>query len=74
MVGKISFASISQNCTRGNRYAGYGVAGFAGKLSIVIDDFGYRPQTENQVLALPATISLPSFQCAPRPRNGDQSA
>ncbi|HGO4303662.1 TPA: divergent polysaccharide deacetylase family protein, partial [Klebsiella pneumoniae] len=26
---------------------------FAGKLSIVIDDFGYRPQTENQVLALP---------------------
>ncbi|MBF8043958.1 divergent polysaccharide deacetylase family protein, partial [Klebsiella pneumoniae] len=31
---------------------------FAGKLSIVIDDFGYRPQTENQVLALPATISV----------------
>ena len=31
---------------------------FAGKLSIVIDDFGYRPQTENQVLALPSTISV----------------
>ncbi|HAS9887019.1 TPA: divergent polysaccharide deacetylase family protein, partial [Salmonella enterica] len=23
---------------------------FAGKLAIVIDDFGYRPHTENQVL------------------------
>jgi polysaccharide deacetylase 2 family uncharacterized protein YibQ len=34
------------------------VDGSAGKLSIVIDDFGYRPQTENQVLALPSTISV----------------
>ncbi|EQA9562014.1 divergent polysaccharide deacetylase family protein [Klebsiella oxytoca] len=38
---------------------------FAGKLSIVIDDFGYRPQTENQVLALPATISVAVLPNAP---------
>ncbi|MEY7888995.1 divergent polysaccharide deacetylase family protein, partial [Escherichia coli] len=25
----------------------------AGKLAIVIDDFGYRPHNENQVLAMP---------------------
>ena len=30
----------------------------AGKLSIVIDDFGYRPQQENQVLQMPAAISV----------------
>lgn len=30
----------------------------AGKLSIVIDDFGYRPQLENQLLALPPTIAV----------------
>ena len=38
---------------------------FAGKLSIVIDDFGYRPQTENQVLALPETISVAVLPNAP---------
>ncbi|XNM45751.1 divergent polysaccharide deacetylase family protein [Escherichia coli] len=26
----------------------------AGKLAIVIDDFGYRPHNENQVLAMPS--------------------
>ncbi|WP_165926679.1 divergent polysaccharide deacetylase family protein [Raoultella planticola] len=41
---------------------------FAGKLSIVIDDFGYRPQTENQVLALPATISVAVLPNAPHAR------
>ncbi|WP_039057932.1 divergent polysaccharide deacetylase family protein [Enterobacter sp. Bisph1] len=30
----------------------------AGKLAIVIDDFGYRPQTENQVLAMPPAVSV----------------
>ena len=30
----------------------------AGKLAIVIDDFGYRPHQENQVLALPNTVSV----------------
>ncbi|SFU11554.1 hypothetical protein SAMN05192562_105138 [Kosakonia arachidis] len=30
----------------------------AGKLAIVIDDFGYRPQTENQVLAMPQAVSV----------------
>ena len=31
---------------------------FGGKLAIVIDDFGYRPQTENQVLAMPQAVSV----------------
>ncbi|WP_342323061.1 divergent polysaccharide deacetylase family protein [Kosakonia sp. BYX6] len=31
---------------------------FAGKLAIVIDDFGYRPQAENQVLAMPKAVSV----------------
>lgn len=31
---------------------------YAGKLAIVIDDFGYRPHTENQVLAMPSAISV----------------
>lgn len=30
----------------------------AGKLSIVIDDFGYRPKEENQVLQMPKNISV----------------
>lgn len=41
---------------------------FAGKLAIVIDDFGYRPQTENQVLALPATLSVAVLPNAPHAR------
>ena len=40
----------------------------AGKLSIVIDDFGYRPQTENQVLALPPTVSVAVLPNAPHAR------
>lgn len=68
MVGKISFASISRNCSCRSRFAGSGGAAFAGKLSIVIDDFGYRPQTENQVLALPATISVAVLPNAPHAR------
>lgn len=30
----------------------------AGKLAIVIDDFGYRPKEENQVLKMPAAVSV----------------
>lgn len=41
---------------------------FAGKLAIVIDDVGYRPQTENQVLAMPATISVAVLPNAPHAR------
>ncbi|MFU0923228.1 divergent polysaccharide deacetylase family protein [Kluyvera sichuanensis] len=41
---------------------------YAGKLSIVIDDFGYRPQTENQVLAMPSTISVAVLPNAPHAR------
>lgn len=41
---------------------------FAGKLAIVIDDFGYRPQTENQVLAMPSTISVAVLPNAPHTR------
>ncbi|WP_312951418.1 divergent polysaccharide deacetylase family protein [Superficieibacter sp.] len=41
---------------------------YAGKLAIVIDDFGYRPQTENQVLALPSAISVAVLPNAPHAR------
>ncbi|WP_437889129.1 divergent polysaccharide deacetylase family protein [Phytobacter sp. V91] len=41
---------------------------FAGKLAIVIDDFGYRPQTENQVLAMPAALSVAVLPNAPHAR------
>ncbi|HFZ8994756.1 TPA: divergent polysaccharide deacetylase family protein [Citrobacter freundii] len=37
----------------------------AGKLAIVIDDFGYRPHNENQVLAMPAAISVAVLPNAP---------
>ncbi|HAT3917040.1 MULTISPECIES: divergent polysaccharide deacetylase family protein [Enterobacteriaceae] len=42
--------------------------GYAGKLAIVIDDFGYRPQQENQVLAMPSTISVAVLPNAPHAR------
>lgn len=38
---------------------------YAGKLSIVIDDFGYRPAQENQVLQMPAAISVAVLPNAP---------
>ncbi|MFZ4220382.1 divergent polysaccharide deacetylase family protein [Enterobacter ludwigii] len=41
---------------------------YAGKLAIVIDDFGYRPHTENQVLAMPAAISVAVLPNAPHAR------
>ena len=41
---------------------------YAGKLSIVIDDFGYRPHQENQVLALPSAISVAVLPNAPHAR------
>lgn len=41
---------------------------FAGKLAIVIDDFGYRPQTENQILELPPNISVAVLPNAPHAR------
>ncbi|WP_213992547.1 divergent polysaccharide deacetylase family protein [Sodalis sp. dw_96] len=37
----------------------------AGRLSIVIDDFGYRPQNENQVLTMPTAISIAVLPNAP---------
>lgn len=40
----------------------------AGKLAIVIDDFGYRPRTENQVLAMPAALSVAVLPNAPHAR------
>ena len=40
----------------------------AGKLAIVIDDFGYRPQTENQILAMPPAISVAVLPNAPHAR------
>ena len=41
---------------------------WAGKLSIVIDDFGYRPQQENLVLALPTNVSVAVLPNAPHSR------
>lgn len=41
---------------------------FAGKLAIVIDDFGYRPHTENQVLAMPSALSVAVLPNAPHAR------
>lgn len=40
----------------------------AGKLAIVIDDFGYRPSQENQVLALSPNISIAVLPNAPHAR------
>lgn len=37
----------------------------AGKLSIVIDDFGYRPHEENAVLQMPTAISIAVLPNAP---------
>lgn len=46
----------------------FAAPGYAGKLSIVIDDFGYRPHQENQVLAMPAAISVAVLPNAPHAR------
>ena len=40
----------------------------AGKLAIVIDDFGYRPQQENLVLQMPHAISVAVLPTAPHAR------
>ncbi len=41
------------------------VPAHAGKLALVIDDFGYRPQQEKQVIALPAPVSVAVLPNAP---------
>lgn len=38
---------------------------FAGKLALVIDDFGYRPHDENQVLTMPTAVSISVLPNAP---------
>lgn len=40
----------------------------AGRLAIVIDDFGYRPHNENQILALPVPVSVSVLPNAPHAR------
>ncbi len=40
----------------------------AAKLAIVIDDFGYRPHQENQVIALPTQVSVAVLPNAPHAR------
>ncbi|MCG8708339.1 divergent polysaccharide deacetylase family protein [Brenneria sp. 4F2] len=40
----------------------------AAKLSIVIDDFGYRPHNENQILTMPTAISVAVLPNAPYAR------
>ncbi|MFP1756715.1 divergent polysaccharide deacetylase family protein [Lonsdalea quercina] len=44
------------------------VPAWAGKLSIVIDDFGYRLHDERQVLAMPTAISVAVLPNAPNAR------
>jgi len=44
-------------------------AAHAGKLAIVIDDFGYRPAEENKVLQMPAAISVAVLPDAPGARS-----
>lgn len=44
------------------------VPSYAGQLAIVIDDFGYRPQQENQVLAMPPALSVAVLPNAPHAR------
>lgn len=41
---------------------------YAGKLAIVIDDFGYRPQEENKILQMPLAISVAVLPTAPHAR------
>ncbi|MRS91837.1 divergent polysaccharide deacetylase family protein [Enterobacteriaceae bacterium RIT714] len=41
---------------------------YAGKLAIVIDDFGYRPHNENQVLVMPSAVSVAVLPNAPHAR------
>jgi polysaccharide deacetylase 2 family uncharacterized protein YibQ len=41
---------------------------FAGRLAIVIDDFGYRPHNENQVLAMPSAVAVAVLPNAPHAR------
>lgn len=41
---------------------------FAGNLAIVIDDFGYRPRQENQILQWPNAISVAVLPDAPHAR------
>lgn len=43
-------------------------AAWAGKLAIVIDDFGYRPAQENQILQMPTAISVAVLPNAPHAR------
>ncbi len=40
----------------------------AGRLAIVIDDFGYRPHEENQVLSMPTAVSIAVLPNAPHAR------
>lgn len=40
----------------------------AGKLALLIDDFGYRPKEENQVLQMPQAISVAVLPNAPQAR------
>lgn len=44
------------------------VPAHAGKLALVIDDFGYRPHQENQIIALPAPVSVAVLPNAPHAR------
>lgn len=63
MVGKISLLQFRRILLLGALTLAAPV--FAGKLAIVIDDFGYRPHNENQVLAMPSAVSVAVLPNAP---------
>lgn len=58
MVGKIGLLQLRRIVITLASVLALSSPVFAGKLAIVIDDFGYRPQTENQVLAMPQAVSV----------------
>lgn len=58
MVGKIGLLQFRRIVLTLASALAFSSPVFAGKLAIVIDDFGYRPQAENQVLAMPKAVSV----------------
>lgn len=60
MVGKIDLRYVKTRTALLMGCLLQAYAAQAGKLSIVIDDVGYRPHEENAVLQMPTAISVQS--------------
>lgn len=59
---------VAARCVLGTALLASASWATAGKLSIVIDDFGYRPNEENKILAMPTAISIAVLPNAPHAR------